>query len=56
MCVTFEVAISGTNKVEVKTVELLPDVKELAKDPEWEAIEVKISAHCCQNLPPPEPD
>lgn len=49
-------AIPGTNKIQVNTIDLLLDVKELPKDPEWEAIEIKIADYCSRNLPPPEPD
>ncbi len=33
-------------------VVLLPDIKKLPRDPEWEAIEERIAAHTAKNLPP----
>jgi len=29
-----------------------PDIKKLPHDPEWEATETRIAAHCASNLPP----
>jgi len=55
MHVTIQVAIPGTNEIRVKTIDLVPDIKELPRDPEWEAIESKIATRGCRNLPPPEP-
>jgi len=31
---------------------LLPDIKKLPRDPEWEAVEERIAAHSVKNLPP----
>jgi hypothetical protein len=56
MHVTIQVADPGTKKIQIETVKLLPDFKELPRDPEWEATETKIAVHCCRNLQPPEPD
>jgi len=33
-------------------VVLLPDIKKLHRDPEWEALEERITAHTTKNLPP----
>ena len=34
--------------------QLYPDIKRLARDPEWEAIEVRFATHASKCLPPSE--
>ena len=39
-----------------KMVMLLPDVKHLPGDPEWEKIEARLARHAIKNLTPPDED
>ena len=39
-------------KVQPQKWKLLPDVKKLHRDPEWEALESQLVAHCNLHLPP----
>jgi hypothetical protein len=39
-------------KVQTQKWRLMLDIKKLARDPEWEALEVRAVAHITKNLPP----
>jgi len=39
-------------KVQIQKWKLLPDIKKIPRDKEWEAVELRIAEHITKNPPP----
>ena len=46
------VLVKLAKPTKARMVMLLPDVKRLPDDPEWEAVEAKLAKHASKHLPP----